>query len=140
MTEFELVSAAQGYLNIGMTILMNFFTILTAYLAAGYLSAQRLTRAMATFVTVMFLVMCVMFLFGVYRIMTVQIAITAEMANFAKAGKGLAWLPIASANMASRELTEFFIVASMMAIMIGGIVGGVYFFYDCRKRNPIASP
>jgi hypothetical protein len=138
MTEFEMISAMQGYANINLTIMMNFFTVLTAYLAAGYLAAHRLSRAMAIFVTAMYLVMSTMFLVGMYRIMAIQAGLLHEMVNFAKAGKGLAWAPFASTNTV--ESVNLIIGFSMFAIVVSAIVGGVYFFYDCRKRNPIGSP
>lgn len=140
MTEFEIVSASQEYQNVGMTILMNFFSILTAYLAAGYLSAHRLTRAMAIFVTAMFVLLSMLFVLAYYRNVVQSIGLAGEMSNFAKAGKGLTWHPISSLPLASLEFSGYIFMTVLLTIMTGGIVGGVYFFYDCRKRNPIGSP
>ena len=91
MTEFEMISTLQGYNNIGIAIVMNFFTVLTAYLAAGYLSAHTLTRGMAAFVTAMFVVLSMVFVLAASNNATATNHLLVEMVKFAKAGKGLAW-------------------------------------------------
>lgn len=135
MTEFELVSAMQGYANYGTGLLMDFFSILTAYLAAGYLAAHRLTRAMASFVTAIFLVLSILFVLAFYRTFVLQIDLGGEMVNFAKVGKGLAWHPVSLASTAGVTHFGYVFMATLLTIVISAIVGGVYFFYDCRKRN-----
>lgn len=131
MTEFEMLSMTQAYHGNGMTAVMNFFSILTAYLVAGYLAGQRLSFSMSLFATAAFVVSSLNTIFLMYILGRQYQALLTEMHAFAQAGKGLAWSPIASGPAPNVWVAG----VAALAVMFSGLVGGVYFFYQCRRVN-----
>lgn len=130
MTEYEMLSLVQGHVNLGGVILMNYFTMLTAYLVAGYLAAHRLTQSMSMFVTAAFVVSSAVFMYMLLRNGEALQAIFNEMHALAQAGKGLAWNPLAS-----RPPNVDVLCYAALAIMAAGQIGGIYFFFQCRTHN-----
>ena len=65
MSEYELASLLQTQINTIGAEIMDYFTILTAFLVAGYAAAHRLTRSMALFVIIMFVVSALFFVANV---------------------------------------------------------------------------
>lgn len=66
MSEYEMLSVAQWHITNGMTGVLNMFTVLGAYLAAGYLAAHRISLVMAWFVTALFVAFSATAVFTVY--------------------------------------------------------------------------
>lgn len=130
MTEYEFLSLVQGHVNLGGVILMNYFSILTAYLVAGYLAAHRLTQSMALFVTAAFVTSCAIFMYMLMRNGEALQAIFNQMHALAQAGRGLAWNPLAS-----RPPNVDVLCYAALAVMAAGVIGGVYFFFQCRVHN-----
>jgi hypothetical protein len=134
MSEYEMIAAAQGYAMWGMTLLMNFFTVLVAYLAAGYLAAHRLSLINAMFVTLLFAAISLNSMMVLSAIGTQLQALLVHMHEAAISSKVLLWHPVAAQvpNIWSAGMVA--IVAMALAS-----VGAVYFFFDCRRHNQRAA-
>jgi hypothetical protein len=133
MTEYEMLSVAQEYLANGMTDVLNTFTVLGAYLAAGYLAAHRISLMMAWFVTVLFVAFSAMGVFLLYGIGMQLQALMSQMHAEAVAGKVLLWHPIA--HTVPNVLASGYV---MLFVMVAATAGSVYFFFECRRRNMAA--
>jgi hypothetical protein len=131
MTEYELVSLLQTQINtIGVEI-MDYFTILTAFLVAGYVASHRLTLSMALFVTVMFVVSALFFVASVMGDYEVTKVMMSELRRLADTGTGFRWVHRAQQSPLVADIISD--VALMM--MLSGILGGVYFFFQSRRHN-----
>jgi hypothetical protein len=64
MTEYELIDAAGTFHELGMSTLMAYFSVLSAYLLVAYLSGPRLTRFQTAVVTGLYLVMQMFMVWG----------------------------------------------------------------------------
>ena len=130
MTEYEMISAAQEYLANGLTAVLNTFTVLGAYLAAGYLAAHRISLVMAWFVTVLFVAYSAIGVFLLYGIGAGLQALLNQMHAEAVAGKALLWHPIAHAT--PNVFVSGYVI---LFVMTAATIGSVYFFFECRSRN-----
>ena len=132
MTEYELLSAAQGQTNILLINLTAMFSIMTAYLAVGFLAAHRISLAMALFVTALFLLWCLTSLMLGLGTTLVGFNITAEMRAQAHAGRAFLWWP-----GLARETGGFgyFAAYTAFVVVVAANLGAVYFFFECRWRN-----
>lgn len=131
MTEYELSSTLQGQMELIGATLMNFFTVLTAYLAAGYLVGQKLSLPAARFVTVMFVGAATFFIVIVSGLYTATKGLMAKMHTFLLAGKGLEWAPAAKAQPFIADIFAY----AALALMVGGAFGAVYFFFHSRRAD-----
>lgn len=132
MTEYEMVSAVQGFWNTGLTVMLNFFSFLIAYLAAGYLVAHRLSLLMALFVTALLLAVAVNSLGLLATIMAAFQGLVGHMHEVNASGKGLAWLPLARGTATHNVWIAGAIALIVMAL---ATIGAVYFFFECRAQN-----
>ena len=136
MTEYELVSLLQTQINTIGAEIMDYFTILTAFLVAGYVAAHRLTRSMALFVIVMFTVSALFFVANVMGAYAATTLILRELARMAQTGSSLG-----GAMDVRRSPLPIDIVADVaLTMMLGGIVGGIYFFLQSRRTNRARVP
>lgn len=130
MTEYEMISVAQQHVANGMTDVLNTFTVLGAYLAAGYLTAHRISLVMAWFVTALFVAFAAIGVLQLYGIGLQLQALLDHMHTEAVAGKALAWAPIAHSK------PDVFVPGYVILfVMIAATIGSVYFFFECRWRN-----
>lgn len=130
MSEYEMVSLAQEYIANGMTLLMNFFTVLVAYLAAGFFAGHRLSLATSLFVTALFVTFSSNSLFLMYGIGNTFQALLTHMHDSAATGKILAWHPFA------RQSPNVWLVGGVALVIMGlAIVGAVYFFFEFRRQD-----
>ena len=126
MTEYELVSLLQTQVNTIGAEIMDYFTILTAYLVAGYVAAHRLTLSMALFVTVMFVVSALFFVVSVMGDYTVTNVMMSELRGLAATGSSFR-------SVLRPPLATGIIADVALIMMLSGIVGGVYFFFQSRR-------
>lgn len=132
MTDYEMISALQGYQSNGMTVMLNFFSFLVAYLAAGYLVAHRLSLLMALFVTALLLAVSLNSLVMLYTIGAALQGLLGHMYDTAVAGKGLAWTPLAKLS----DPPNLWITGAVaLGVMVLATAGAVFFFFECRSRN-----
>ena len=135
MTEYELVSLLQTQINtIGVEI-MDYFTVLTAFLVAGYVAAHRLTLSMSLFVTVMFVVSALFFVASVMGDYEVTKVMMSELRRLADTGTSFRWIHRAQQSPLAADIISD--VALIM--MLCGILGGVYFFFQSRHHNRAAA-
>ncbi len=134
MTEYELVSLLQTQINTIGTEIMDYFTILTAFLVAGYVASHRLTRSMAIFVTIMFVVSALFFVVSVMGDYEVTKVMMGELRSMAATGAGFQWVHRAQQSPLAADVISN--VALIM--MLSGIVGGVYFFFQSRQHDRAA--
>lgn len=134
MTEYELVSLLQTQITTIGAEIMDYFTILTAFLVAGYVAAHRLSLSMAIFVTVMFVISALFFVVSVMGDYEVTKVMMGELRRLAATGTGFRWVHRAQQSPLAAEIVSD--VALVM--MLSGIVGGVYFFFQSRHRNRAA--
>lgn len=64
MTEYELIDAAGTYHGLGLSALMGYFSVFSAYLIAAYLVGPKLTKPQVLTVTGLFLVMQMFMIWG----------------------------------------------------------------------------
>lgn len=128
MSEYELVSLLQTQINTIGTEIMDYFTILTAYLVAGYVAAHRLTLSMAMFVTAMFVLSALFFVANVMGSYVAADVLTNQMNALAERAHN---------TLAPQQSpTAAYVVAGVALIMmVSGILGGVYFFFQSRSHN-----
>ena len=109
---------------------MNFFTILVAYLVAGYLAAHRLSLINAMFVTVLFAATSLISIMMMSRFGTLLQGLFAHMHAAAISSKVLQWHPVAT------QVPNVW-AAGMVALaaMALASIGAIYFFFDCRRHN-----
>jgi hypothetical protein len=135
MTEYELISLLQTQINtIGVEI-MDYFTVLTAFLVAGYVAAHRLTLSMSLFVTVMFVVSALFFVASVMGDYEVTKVMMGELRRLADTGTSFRWVHRAQQSPLAVDIISD--VALFM--MLCGILGGVYFFFQSRRHNRAAA-
>ena len=127
MSEYELLSLLQTQVTTIGTELMDYFTILTAFLVAGYVAAHRIPFSMALFVALMFTVSALFFAMNVMGAYAATKLILA----------GLRALPdTRMAFLSAQSPLAVDLVADVaLLIMLGGIVGGVFFFFQSRYLN-----
>lgn len=136
MTEYEMASLLQGFVNIIGALVMNYFSLVTAYLVAGYLVAHRLTLSMTVLVTTIFALSSVYFISNAFGACRNVGKLAGEMRAFAESGKGLAWHNAAAFPPSTFDALTY----TTMAIMVAGFVAAVYFFFHCRRQNLKATP
>ena len=134
MTEYELVSLLQAQITTIGAEIMDYFTVLTAFLVAGYVAAHRLTLSMAIFVTVMFVVSALFFVVSVMGDYEVTKVMMGEVRRMAATGTAFQWVHRAQQSPLAAEI----ISNVALVMMLSGIVGGVYFFFQSRRHNRIA--
>lgn len=130
MTEYEMISAAQGYVAHGSVTLMNFFTVLVAYLVAGYLMAGRVNFLMALFITTLFVAFSAIGIATMYNLGNILQALLIHMHDAALAGKDLKWAPVAQSTP---NVWITGIVA--LTIMAFAVIGAVTFFFTSRAQQ-----
>jgi hypothetical protein len=139
MTEYEMASLFNEYQNSAQTVLMNSFSIVSAFLITSYFAAHRLTRVMAAGVIALF---SSSIFFETLRMMGQANSIAglrAQIREFAQAGKGLTWHGSASVSSSPQWLVDVYpaiVVATALIIYCGTI----YFFFHCRRVNRMAEP
>jgi|GEM_PF-3410677 len=131
MTEYEMLYMTQVFLGNGMTDMLNFFSVLTAYLVAGYLAAHRLSFSMSVFATAAFVVFSVNAIIVMVSIGRQLQALLDHMHLFAQAGKGLDWNPVVAGPPPNLWIAG----TAALALMLVGVIGSIYFFYQCRRSN-----
>jgi small-conductance mechanosensitive channel len=131
MSEYDIVSLLQAQINTVGVEIMDYFTILTGYLVAGYVAAHRLTLSMALFVTAMFVLSALFFVANVMGSYAATSLLIGQLRTVAAQTPNLrATVP---PQQSSVSVNVFADVALIM--MLSGIVGGVYFFFQSRRRN-----
>lgn len=136
MTEFEMASLGVTYINLLDAVLMNYFTILSAYLVAGYAASHRLSMPVALFVSLLFLVGALFFLIRAAGTTGLILAFMEKQRGFAKAEGGLEWTFAAASNTGGGEAMAF----ALVGLMVAGVLGSVYFFFYMRRYNLRATP
>jgi hypothetical protein len=132
MTEYEMLAAAQGQVNILMTDVMNMFTVMASYLVVGYLAAHRISFAMALFVTALFV------LFSLSSVMlqagstSTLLAVIGHITAEAAGGKAFAWWHGVGRPLPGVQVVT---VYAVLLVMAAAVIGSVYFFFECRWRN-----
>jgi hypothetical protein len=131
MSEYELASLLQGQIKLIGETNLNFFTFVTAYVAASYLVAHRLTVPMAAIVTALFVMYQVLVMTAINQYYEGARSMADQIQDFARAGRGLAWHPAAAATPAY--------VYGVFAVNLGAqalaLAGAIYFFFHCRRSN-----
>jgi len=135
MSEYEMVSLTQEFVANGLTLLMNFFTVLVAYLAAGFLAGHRLSLATSLFVTALFVAFSANSLFLLYLMGNAFQALVTHMHDSAATGNVLAWHPFA------RQTPNAWLVGGVALVMMSlAVVGAVYFFFEFRRQDGKSRP
>lgn len=130
MSEYEMISAAQGYIAQGNVAIMNAFTVLAAYLAAGYLMAGRINLFMALFLTSLFVLFEANSILAMYTVGNILQALLIHMHEAAAMGKDLKWAPVAQQppNICIQG-------GAAIAVMVLAVVGAIAFFFMARARQ-----
>ena len=134
MTEYEMASLGTMQATMLDGVLMNFFTILTAYLVAGYAASHRLSFTVAIFLTALFSVIC-MYLIARYWAIGSQIIdlIALERVQFL-AGKGFTW----SVGVRNPPERGYVMLDIVVGVMTAAALGSIYMFFLLRRRNRAA--
>jgi pheromone shutdown protein TraB len=132
MTEYEMISTFQATTALALAILASFMTLISAYLAAGYLASHRISLSMAMFVSVLFVVFAAGLISGMTNARNFNVALLGEMRSYADAGKGLTWTP---GYKSPRTLVGPIMDYTIIIILVLSVVGSVYFFFQCRRMN-----
>lgn len=133
MSEFEMAYLMNDMMGTASTEFLNWVSVVTAFLAAGYIVSHRLDRWM---------IGAVLFVYsytylGMVRPMLVQIAniqgLAGKMETFAKAGKGLDWHAV-SHGLLPQWLIDAEDITNVVTFALVYLVT-VAFFFQQRRFN-----
>jgi hypothetical protein len=132
MTEFEMAYLATDMQVAVSTTSATLFTIMSAFLVAGYYASHRLTPLMIGVLTAIYAWAFFGTAFMLNREFISLFGLAGEINAYAGTGKGLQWH--AAANPAPAWLLSAGLVVSSIlnAIMF---VGTLVFFFHCRSVN-----
>jgi hypothetical protein len=131
MTEFEMAYLFNDmFINL-VTQVQFYFAVLTAFLAASYVAAHRLTRSMTVVVVGLFAVVSVGSILNIYRQVQAMAGLAETMRAAAASGKGLAWHPVASQYDWQLRVPRG---GGVAFVLLAG-AAAVYFFFHCRHVN-----
>ena len=131
MSEYEMATFVTMQVNMLDGVLMNFFTILTAYLVAGFAASHRLSLPVALFVTILFVVVCA-YLTSRFALVGAQITnLVALEHEQLLAGKGFAW-SVGAKGSPEGGLVMLYGVVSVMAV---AALGSIYMFFLMRRNH-----
>jgi hypothetical protein len=135
MTEFEMAYLFNDMqIALGATIQYN-FAITTAFLAAAYLAAHRLTRSMVIIVVTIYAMTVVGNILMMVRIMQSLAGLAKEIQAFAQAGKGLAWHAVTNVPVWAFDSSRY----TAILLFVGASAASIYFFFHCRRVNRIGA-
>ncbi len=131
MTEFEM-----AYLQNDMLVALAngtqfFFTLLSAFLAASYVGAHRLTRPMVVVVIGLFVLTAFSSILAQFRQMESLAGLAEQIRAFAAAGKGLQWSAVTKIPAWWVESLRYIAAA----VFLIAVIASVFFFFHCRRVN-----
>ena len=130
MTEYEMAYLNNEFLITGIMLATAQFSVMSAFLVAGYLAAHRLNLIMAGFVNLAFLWSSFTLSMTLYRLIIDFIGLRHEIFVAAKNGKAIAWHSAAQFDTAAFASAP---VAPIIWFMLS--LGAVYFFFHSRRVN-----
>lgn len=134
MTEFEMASLLNDMLGVATNQFMNWISMVTAYLAIGYLISHRLSIWM---IAAIFVVYSYTY-FGMVRPMFLMIdniqGLMRKMETQATAGSGLEWHSVATGALPAQWLLD---VEGYVRIAVFALVylATIAFFLQIRRTN-----
>ena len=129
MTDYELVSAMTGSLNLVWTIFATYVSIVFAFLVASYLIARKLAVGMVWLVLTLYSVVSLWAMFGLNRTTSTIIGLASEIKRVAlEPGSTLGWHTAAS----TPEIVLSIVVAVNGSVGIIAYIGSIVFFFHRR--------
>lgn len=122
MTEFEIRQTMEGAFGLMNEAAMMYFTLVSAYLAVGYLVAKRLSRTQLSIITTLYIVWVLGTINNVFAMLLVAQDNARKLAQVAETGND----PVVSTEAA---------VWSFMIVQIGGLVASLYFMWSSRQAD-----
>jgi hypothetical protein len=135
MTEYEIASLYQNQGSQLGGVVMNYFTLVTAYLVAGYVAAHRINLTLSLLVTGLFTVGSAFFILVAYGVTLNLGSMAGEIRAIAQSERGLAWHRAAALPPSSWDAMLFVV----LAMTVGGFIAAVCFFFYCRRQNASSS-
>ena len=114
MTQYEIIDAVGTFQGLAQSGLMNYFSILSAYLVVAYFAGTNLSRHQAVIITGLYLVMQLFVTWGIFTFF-IATRILAETINAA------GWQP--------PPIKPIYVVGPLLVF---GIIAGLKFMWDVR--------
>ena len=112
MTDYELIDSAGTFFGLGLTCVMGYFSVLTAYLVAAYVVGSNMSRQQAITIT------------GLYLIM--QLFMTWGATVYLAGGRAL----IGQLDQIVQQPIGPHLIA--LPLLVIGVVAGLKFMWDIR--------
>ena len=133
MTDYELASLLAELQGTMMATLGLLFTIISAFLVAGYVAAHRLNILMTLVVLGVYTFSGLLVSFELNREAAALVGVVGQIQEHASAGKGLGWHP--AAGWTINQVISVWMTPIQMVVgfvMYGATIG---FFFSCRRHN-----
>ena len=128
MTDYEMFYVFQENLNLIFTILMNYISIVFAFLVVGYLVSARLNTSMISIIIGLFTLVSFVMTFALNRTAQTILDIGEEIRNAVHNGtSSLGWH-----NITDPEILIQGPMITFTSIMILAYIGAVIFFFHQR--------
>lgn len=128
MSEYEMTYLIGETAANTQAMLMNIFSIVSAYLVVAYLAAHKLTKIMVTFVNGLFISMMLVFSIQLERHVGVLNSLVKEAQSMAISGDGLEWHPSIETPLEVFGWLPLFVTMLCLVAMIGALA----FFFHAR--------
>ena len=134
MTDYELLSVFQEFINITWTIFATYVSIVFAFIVASYLVSSRLTPRVAALVITLYTLVAFWSVWGIRQNATGIAATVGEIKRGVLEGNSsLGWVPIVETSDAMLLMTPFLITLVSSVAYVGSII---FFFYQRRVERP----
>ncbi len=132
MTAYEIADLFTSMIDSSATIIINYISVLFAFLVVAYLIAPYLNRVMSGIVIGLFTVFSAMMILSINRNLVATTNLADEMRKKVLDGEtALAWHPVISEPANFTELS----IPIIMSLLIASSIGGIVFFIYASKRK-----
>ena len=130
MTDYELLSILAEFINATWMVFATYVSIVFAFLVAGYLVSNRLTKRMISIVITIYTLVALWSLWGLNRNIATVTAIVAEIKRAVREdGSSLGWVPAVGTPDFLFPIVP--ILVTMLAVV--AYAGSIAFFFHQRK-------
>lgn len=132
MTAYEKADLFKSLIDSASNMMMDYVSVLFAFLVTGYLVAPHLNRVMTGIVVGLFSLFSAIMIFSVNRTMSTNAGLVNEIRQNAAGGDtAFSWHPIVT------EPANFLTLATpvVSSLLVLSAISGIVFFFYARKRK-----
>ena len=132
MSEYEMASLHAQLFGLIFSANVGMFGVVSAFMAASFVAAHRLTRTMAFITVLLFVLYSVGVLIAAAGMVESFMRLSAHMHDYAESGRGLSWHLTSQARSQELRLVSLYFTAATLVL---AHLAALFFFFHCRRVN-----